>query len=113
MLQDVDDALRGFGVKVAGRFVRKDDVRIVDEGACDGDALLFTAGQFARTVVQACRQPECFKPFLGVFIDLIAVDAPLESGQGGVLQRGEFGEEHVGLEDEAYALFAELRQGGR
>ena len=53
VLQDVDDALRGLGVKIAGRFIRKDDVRIVDEGACDGHTLLFAAGQFARAVVQA------------------------------------------------------------
>ena len=30
-------------VQVAGGFVRQDDWRIVDECACDGDALLFSA----------------------------------------------------------------------
>ena len=42
-LQDVDDALRGFDVEIARRFISKDDVGIVDEGTRDGDTLLFTA----------------------------------------------------------------------
>lgn len=111
-LQDVNDALCSFDVKIARRFVRKDDVGIVDKGTRDGDTLLFTAGQFARAVVESFRQAECFEPFFCVVIDFVAVDAPLEGGQGGVFQGGQFGKKKIRLENEANALFAEFRQGG-
>ena len=40
----------GFGVEVAGGFVGEEGVRIGDDGAGDGDALLLAAGEFGRGV---------------------------------------------------------------
>ena len=43
VFQNVDDALGGCCVKISGRFVSQDDIRVIDQGAGDGDALLFAA----------------------------------------------------------------------
>ena len=38
--EDVHDLAAGAGVEIACRFIRKNNTRIVDKGASDGDALL-------------------------------------------------------------------------
>ena len=45
------DVHRDFGIEIAGRLVGKDNRRIVDDGAGDGDALLFAAGKPLRKLV--------------------------------------------------------------
>lgn len=46
-LEDVEDDAGVFGVEVSGGFVAHDDEWVVDECACDGYALLLSAGEFA------------------------------------------------------------------
>src|SRR5437868_3015650 len=43
--EQLHDLPRGRGVEVAGGLVRDDESRCVHQGASDGDALLFTAGE--------------------------------------------------------------------
>ena len=43
VIDDADDVVGGLSVKVACRFVSEDDIRVVDECACDSDSLLFAA----------------------------------------------------------------------
>ena len=44
-LQGVLDGALGFRIQRGGRFVKKDNGRIFEKGACDGDALALTAGK--------------------------------------------------------------------
>ena len=51
--EDVEDSGAGFVVEVAGWFVGEEEWRGADEGAGDGDALLFAAGQLRGEVGEA------------------------------------------------------------
>lgn len=48
----------GFGVEVTGGFVREEDGRVVDERSCDGDPLLFAAGELARLVAASITKTD-------------------------------------------------------
>ena len=47
-------------IEVTRRFVREDEVRVVDQAASDRDALLLTTGQLRRTVAEPFSEPEPF-----------------------------------------------------
>jgi len=91
-------------IEVAGRLVRKQHARIVDECACDGDALLLAAAQFRRKVMHAFAKAHAFEQCLRAFPSLVATD---ERGNEDVLERSELREQVVGLEDEAHARVAQ------
>ena len=42
-LEEIGDFFLGLGIELAGGFVGEDDVRVVDEGAGDGNALFLAA----------------------------------------------------------------------
>jgi len=56
--QHVEDSARRFRVEVAGGLVGQQDAGAVGEGAADGDALLFAAGQFGRAVGSSLGQAD-------------------------------------------------------
>ena len=56
-VQHLQNELAGLAVEVAGRLVREQDRRIVDQRAPDGDALLLTAGEFVRTMMAPVGSP--------------------------------------------------------
>lgn len=51
--EEVGDGVRGGGVERASGFVGEDELGAVDEGAGDGGAEFFTAGELPRKVVKA------------------------------------------------------------
>ena len=51
--EEVEDELAGVGVEVSGGLVGEDNLGVVDEGACDGDALLLAAGELVGPVLDA------------------------------------------------------------
>ena len=51
--QELGELLGGGAVQSAGRFVGQQKLRLVDQGAHDGDTLAFAAGKFARSVREA------------------------------------------------------------
>src|SRR6478736_10447726 len=65
----IEDSLTGFEIEVAGRLVGEKDLRVGQQRAGDGDALLFAAGKLVRKVPrsrvesqlrqQARRAPQC------------------------------------------------------
>ena len=59
--QQIGDALPGVGIQIAGRLVREQHGGMRHEGAGDGHALLFAAGQLLRVVRGARRQPHLFE----------------------------------------------------
>ena len=60
-LQQLKRALGVCGVKIAGRFVRQNDARIVCERTCDRDALLFASGKMTAGSSQLVAQAHAVK----------------------------------------------------
>ena len=56
LLQHAEHLAGRLGIEVAGRLVSEDEIRLVDERAGDGDALLLAAGQFAWFVRRSGRR---------------------------------------------------------
>src|SRR5262245_36979699 len=57
-LEQGNDARAGFAVEVAGWLIGEEDARSVRERACDCDALLLTAGQLSRKMVEAVTESD-------------------------------------------------------
>ena len=94
------------GVEIAGGFVGVEDAGIVDEGAGDGDALLFAAGEFGGEVVEAFGEANAVEELASAGFGIAFADP---GGEEDIFQSGEFGEEEVVLEDKTHAAVA---QGG-
>lgn len=97
----------GLGVEVSRGFVREDGAGGVDEGAGDGDALLFPAGEFGRFVGCPFFESEEFEQgggFAGGFAAAVAFDP---GGDADVFESGEFRQEVMELENEADVAVAE------
>jgi hypothetical protein len=71
--EQFDDLLACFEVEVACWLVGEDDGGVVGEGARDGDALLLSARQFGRLVVQASAQPDESQQFHPALARLVGV----------------------------------------
>ena len=95
------DFLLGLAVQVAGRFVGKEDRRIVHQGAGNGHTLLLAAGKFGRFVGETLRQPDLREQATGLFLRLPRRDAGDEGGNHHVLQGVEFRQQVMCLEHEA------------
>ena len=69
---DIDDLERRLGIKVPGRFVGKDDQRLIGQRPGDRHPLLLSAGELVRPVPQAVSQADLFQdpdhPFAGFFV---------------------------------------------
>ena len=98
-LQEAEHFGAGNGVEVAGRLVSEHQLRLGNQRAGDGHALLLATGQFIRSVVQALLQSQ-------------GIDEQVEPGVVGlvsgesqwhedVLFGGEHGQQVEALEDEA------------
>ena len=57
-LEDVHDLDARSRVEIAGRLVRQQQLRIVDERAGDCDPLLLAAGQLIRMVIEPLAEPD-------------------------------------------------------
>src|SRR5882757_9727584 len=58
LLENGHDLDAGSAVEVAGRFIRQQHLRIIDQRARDRDALLLTAGKLTRKMVLTTREPD-------------------------------------------------------
>ena len=56
LLEDRHDLDAGARIQGSRRFVGQDQLRIVDQAARDGDALLLSAGELAGVMIGALRQ---------------------------------------------------------
>src|ERR671936_856228 len=64
--EQIHDLERQIGIEVTGRFVGQNQLRIIDEGACDGDPLLLSARQFFGQRVHAMLKPHPFEYLKGL-----------------------------------------------
>ena len=53
-------------IKVAGRFICQQQSGVIDQTAGDGGTLLFAAGKFCRTVIEAVFQTDSFQQLRGL-----------------------------------------------
>ena len=65
MIHQRHDFVAGLGIEVPGRFVSKQDGRIVHQGTGDRDSLALTAGELVRLVHHAWLKVHFAKSFLG------------------------------------------------
>ena len=56
-----------FAVQSAGRFVRQEDIRVIDKGTGDSHTLHLTAGHLVRLLVELVAQTHLFEGFLSTF----------------------------------------------
>src|SRR6476660_5658212 len=65
--QDLDACA---AVEIAGRFIRQQDLRIIDQRARNRDALLLTAGKLTRKMILTTREPDRCKHAIRFFAEL-------------------------------------------
>ena len=114
LLEDVHDLDAGARVEVAGRLVRQQDRRLVDQRARDRDALLLAARQLVRVVVHALAEADDLEHFLRALVPLgglhLVRAAVVEQRQLDVVERRRPRQQVEPLEDEADLLVADDRQ---
>ena len=96
-------------VQVAGWFVGEQDGGFVGEGAGDGDALLFAAGELAGEVICAGGKAERAEEVHGAFFGRGLGFSGDHLRQDDVFQGRKFGEEVVELVDDADGAQSDLR----
>ena len=64
----------GAGIQISGGFVRQQDARAIDQGACDRDALLLAPGKLGRTPKYFIGEPHQLQRLGGTFPALFAAD---------------------------------------
>ena len=105
VLQKPQDLLARAVVEGARRLVAQEQLRVLREGARDGNALLLAAGELRGEVVRALREPHLRKHVRRR--QRVAADL---ARQLHVLQRGEVLDQVVELEHEAHVVAAVPRQ---
>ena len=110
--QESQDPRARLGVQVARGFVGQDDGRVVHQCPGDSHALLLSPRKLCRVVIQPVAQAHLFQQSAGLGFSLPARDTSEHEGQGGVLQGGQARQQVEGLEDEADAPTAVVRQFG-
>lgn len=97
--QQIDDVLPGPEVEIAGGFVGEQDRRPRCEGPCDGDPLLFAAGQLTREMLGAFGESNAVERLGGDPVRILR--ATEFEWQEHIFERRERRQELKILEDEA------------
>src|SRR3989344_3194669 len=86
--QYLDDIVRVYRVEISGRFVRYQDVRLIDDGARDGNTLLFAAGKFRRETPHFVGKADEVENVRHISLDvLVAFSGDLESERNILIDR--------------------------
>jgi hypothetical protein len=97
-------------VERAGRLVGQHQLRIVDQRAGDGHALLLAAGKLRRMVVHALGQADLCEAFFCAGVALGKRGTAIQQGQGDIVQGGGARQQVEMLEHETELAVAHLRQ---
>ena len=106
LLQELHHLDAGLAVQGAGGLVGQEHVRVVDQGAGDGDALHLPAGQLRGLLVDVLGQADLFQGLPGPPGAFAPGDAPDGQRQLHVGQDRLVGDQVVALEHEADAVVA-------
>ena len=92
------------GIEAAGRLVGKNDFRISDQGASNGDALLLTTGELVRVIIFFSLEIEIFQSFGSLNDGFGMTDAGVNKRKSDILKNGESRDEVIFLENNANFL---------
>ena len=106
--EQLENVFAVFTIEVAGRFVGHQQRRPGDEGASEGNALLFAAGQLDGIVVSAIAEADAIQQFQSAFA--VGAFAAEFGGQQHVFFSSERGHELIRLKNEADFASAQARQ---
>lgn len=101
--EEFDDFLAGEFVEIAGGLVGDEDFGLAGDGAGDGDALLFSAGEVAGEFVGFVEEADEVEDSGDGATDFFAAHAGDFEGEGDVFVDGAGGEEFEVLEDDTEA----------
>jgi hypothetical protein len=96
-----EDGFAGGGIEIARGFIGEKNFRAIDEGAGDGHALLFAAGEFGGAMAEAMREADTFKGFADARGTLGAIDFGEAKREFDIFLEGHARKEIEGLEDHA------------
>lgn len=102
--EGVNDFGGADSVQVGGGFVSQDDFGFVDDGACNGDALLFSAGKGLGKGVGAVKQIHFVQRCTGPGFCFCPCGAGNDQGQHDVVQKCSVGQEALLLENQPQVL---------
>jgi hypothetical protein len=107
--EEVGDGVGGGGVEGSGGFVGEDEFGLIDEGAGDGGAEFFAAGELPGKVAEARGEADGFEELAGALFGGGGGFGPIagEAWDEDVFEDGELREEVVLLENEAEGVVAE------
>ncbi|MOA15409.1 hypothetical protein D3C78_1355650 [compost metagenome] len=100
-LQRVEYIMRGLRIEIAGRLVGEQQERRVGDGAGNGDTLLFTAGEFGRTVFTAMPHAHIVEQRAGALASFSLGETGDELRHHHIFHRREFRQEVMELINEA------------
>ncbi|CDC61055.1 6-pyruvoyl-tetrahydropterin synthase [Clostridium sp. CAG:448] len=96
-LENFHDLHAGFGVKRAGRLIRKQNIRVIDQGTRDRDTLHLSAGHLIGAFVKLVAQSDALQC-------LFCAAAPFRFGNTGQGQRKLHIGEHTLVGNQVIAL---------
>jgi hypothetical protein len=111
-----EDSLASGGIEIAGGFIGEKNFRAIDEGAGNGDALLFAAGEFGGAMAEAMGEADAFERFANAGGTLGAIHFGEAKRELDIFLEGHAREEIEGLEDHAdggAAITGEIEGGER
>ena len=94
-------------VQISRRLIRQKKHGVVDQRACDGNALLLTAREFTGKMVQAVSQRKAINQKCEAFLIFEQLGPGGGNGKLDVLQSRQIGHQTVGLEHVTDVLAAE------
>ena len=98
--QQGEQGFPGMRIQISRRLVREDQVRVVNECACDGHPLLFPPRQFTGFVMQAVFQADLRQQRAGFFDTLCDWSFLHQAGEVGVFEGRKFRQEVMKLKHE-------------
>lgn len=99
------------GIEVGEGFVEEDEARLKDQGAADGGACGFAAGECGGEVMEARAEVEAVRHDLGAGATLVAVDALEAEGKFELFDQRKVGKEPGRLGDPAAGAFLGRKSG--
>ena len=106
-IQQGHDFDPGFGIQSPGRFVGKQDFRLVNQCPGDGDPLTLSAGQFGGTVIQPGFESHSLGNGCRHFESAGPGDTCISQGKGDVFQNSQISEQVELLEHKTYFAVAD------
>jgi len=101
-----EDGFAGGGIEIAGGLVGEKNFGAIDEGAGDGDALLFAAGEFCGAMAKAMGEADALEGFADTGGAIGAIDFGETEWEFDVFFEGHAREKIEGLEDHADGVAA-------